>query len=111
MTIQVELKAETAAKLQAIAASLQLSLDGYLEKVTELFPLPKTVVANGQAHVPETETRQLTPYELAADVIGSSDSSVVNPASPPIHTAFGQHLLEEHQQHLEQLRGTSRSHY
>ena len=107
MTVQVEIKAETAAKLQAIAASLQLSLDGYLEKVTELMSLPQTLEVNGQApgtNPPSLETPQLTPYELAADLIGSVDSSVPDPASPPIHTAFGQHLLEEHQHHLEKLR-------
>jgi hypothetical protein len=59
------------------------------------------------AAVAEVETRKLTPYELVADLIGSVDSSALGPASPPIETAFGQHLLEEHQQQLEKLRGTS----
>ena len=96
MTVQVEIKSETAAKLQAIAASLQLSLDGYLERFTELVPLPEMYATNGQAPAP-----QLTPYVLAAEFIGSVDSSVPDPASPPIHTAFGQHLLEEHQNQSE----------
>ncbi len=99
MTVQVEIKAETAAKLQAIAASLRLSLDGYLERFTELVPLPELPATNGQAPAP-----QLTPYELAAEFIGSVDSSAPDPASPPIHTAFGQHLREEHQRQWEKLR-------
>ena len=70
MTVQVEIKSETAAKLQAIAASLQLSLDGYLEKVTELVYLP--LEANG--HAPgmspsNLETPQLTPSELAETLL------------------------------------------
>ena len=107
MTTQVEIKSETAAKLQAIAASLQLSLDGYLEKFTELVSLPQPLEVNGHApgmSPPNLETPQLTPYELAADLIGSVDSSVPDPDSPPIHTDFGQHLLEEHQKQLEKLR-------
>lgn len=59
------------------------------------------------AAVAEVGARTLTPYELVADLIGSVDSSVPDPASPPIQTAFGQHLLEKHQQQLEKLRGTS----
>ncbi len=67
MTTQVEIKSETAAKLQAIAASLQLSLDGYLEKVTEHVSLPQPLEVNG--HAPglspsHLKTPQPTPYEL-----------------------------------------------
>lgn len=98
MTVQVEIKSETAAKLQAIAAALQLSLDGYLEKVAELVPLPVTPETNGQPAAAKT------PFELGQAFIGAIDSSVPDPDSPPIHTAFGQHLLEEHRKQLEKFR-------
>ena len=90
MTTQVEIKSETAAKLQAIAASLQLSLDGYLERFTELVPLPEMYATNGQAPAP-----QLTPYELAAEFIGSVDSSVPDPAARPHDTLMGRMVAEK----------------
>jgi len=40
MTVAVEVSPATAAKLQAIAAALHLSVDEYLGKVTEIVPLP-----------------------------------------------------------------------
>ena len=36
MTVQIEVREETATRLQAVAASLKLSLDGYLTKVAAL---------------------------------------------------------------------------
>ncbi|MFN0112493.1 MAG: hypothetical protein ACKVZH_26845 [Blastocatellia bacterium] len=42
-----------------------------------------------------------TPFELSSDLIGSIDSSVPDPTSPPKHTAFGQHLLEKHRKQSE----------
>ena len=36
MTVQIEVREETAAKLQAIAAQFKLSLDEYLSKVADL---------------------------------------------------------------------------
>ena len=94
MTVQVEIKAETAAKLQAIAASLQLSLDGYLEKVAELVPLPETL-ALPETNGPPAATK--TPYELAKDFIGAIDSSVPDPdpAARPHDTLLGRLVAEK----------------
>ncbi len=88
MAVQVEIKAETAAKLQAIAASLRLSLDGYLEKVAELVPLPET---NGQPAASKT------PYELGQAFIGATDSSVLDPdpAARPHDTLLGRMVAEK----------------
>ncbi len=48
---------------------------------------------------------QLTPYQMATakGLLGAVDSSVLNPDSPPIHTEFGQYLLEEYEKQLEEL--------
>ncbi len=91
MTVQVELKSETAAKLQAIAAALQLSLDGYLEKVTELIPLPVPLETNGQPAAAKT------PFELAQAFIGAIDSSVpdADPAAQPHDTVMGRLVAEK----------------
>jgi len=70
MTVQVEIKSETAAKLQAIAAALQLSLDGYLEKVAELVPLPEVTTTDGQAAV-MTEARSGQRGAAAGAVLGA----------------------------------------
>ena len=43
MTVQIEVREETAARLQAIAAQLKLSLDEYLSRVADLVvPAPET---------------------------------------------------------------------
>lgn len=91
MTVQVEISAETAAKLQAIAAALQLSVDGYLEKVTELVPLPAPPAANGQPGVGKT------PFELGQAFIGAIDSSVPDPdpAAQPHDTVMGRLVAEK----------------
>ena len=93
MTVQIEVKAKTAAKLQAIAQALQLSIDGYLEKVTELVPLPETIETNGQA--PATEAK--TPFELGQAFIGAIDSSVPDPdpAARPHDTLLGRMVAEK----------------
>ena len=93
MTVQVEISAQTAAKLQAIAAALQLSLEGYLEKVTELVPLPETLALNGQA--PTTAAK--TPFELGQAFIGAIDSSVPDPhpAAQPHDTVIGRLVAEK----------------
>lgn len=76
MTAQIEVREETAAKLQGIAYALQLSLDEYLSRITDLVALPQT---NGQE-----PAAGLTPFELVEDLIGSTDSSLPDdPASPP----------------------------
>ena len=91
MIVQIEVKAETAAKLQAIAQALQLSLDEYLGKVMGLIPWPTTPVPNGQPAA--TETR--TPFELAQDLIGALDSSVPDPAAHPHDTLMGRLVAEK----------------
>lgn len=44
------------------------------------------------------------PYELAKEFIGAINSNMPDPSSPPIHTAFGQHLLEEHRRQVSKLK-------
>jgi hypothetical protein len=39
MTVQIEVREETAMRLQAIADALQLSLDDYLARIAALVPL------------------------------------------------------------------------
>jgi hypothetical protein len=76
MTVQIEVREETAAKLQSIANALQLSLDEYLSRIADLVSISQT---NGQE-----KTEVLTPFELVEDLIGSVDSSLPNdPAAPP----------------------------
>ncbi len=76
MTAQIEVREETALKLHARAAALQLSLDEYLSNIADLAALPRT---NGQE-----QAAGLTPFELVEDLIGSVDSSLPDdPASPP----------------------------
>jgi len=69
MTVQIEIREETAAKLQAVAAALELSLEEYLERIAALFP---ALPINGAAKV----QRVSTPYDLAK---GSLDNSVYDP--------------------------------
>jgi hypothetical protein len=63
-------------------------LDAYLEKVTELVPLPET---NGQPAATKT------PYELAKDFIGAIDSSAPDPdpAAQPHDTLLGRLVAEK----------------
>ena len=53
MTVTVEVNPATAAKLQAIAAALHLSVDEYLGKVTEIVPLS---AAAGQGAAKQAKT-------------------------------------------------------
>jgi hypothetical protein len=53
MTVAVEVSPATAAKLQAIAAALHLSVDEYLGKVTEIVPLSAAI---GQAGATQAKT-------------------------------------------------------
>lgn len=77
MTTKIEVREETAVKLQSLADGLQLSLDEYLARIAGLFAFPQT---NGHAKVVEEKT----PIELVEDLIGSVDSSLpVDPNSPP----------------------------
>lgn len=98
MTVQIEIREETAAKLQAVAAALELSLEEYLERIAALFP---ALPINGAAKV----QRGPTPYELAKDLIGSIDSSIPDddPDSQPEYTEFGAHLLQEYRKQVEKL--------
>ncbi len=91
MTVQIEVKAETAAQLQAIAQALQLSLDEYLGKVIGLVSWSATPAPNEQSAA--TETR--TPFELAQDSIGAIDSSVPDPAARPHDTLMGRLVAEK----------------
>lgn len=54
---------------------------------------------------PQKEEVALTPYQIAKakGLLGAVKSGQGNPASPPLQTDFGQHLLEEYQKQLEEL--------
>ena len=55
MTVQIEVREETAIRLQAIAQSLRLSLDDYLAKVAETVSVPEP---NGETSKPEAPQPQ-----------------------------------------------------
>src|SRR5262245_58339859 len=82
MTVQIEIKEETAAKLQAVAASLELSLEEYLERIAALFPV---LPANGAAQVQEGPV----PYELVENLIGVFDSTTPYERPKREKDAFG----------------------
>lgn len=87
MTVQIEVKEETAAKFRAIAEALKLPLEEYLAKVADLFPSPQQ---NGSQ-----EERPLA--ELLEGLTGVFDSSVPDssPSTQPRRTPFGQSLAEK----------------
>ncbi len=97
-TVTIELDQATATILKAKAAIQGLSLDALLRHFAE--GVNGTVTPTS-----ESETPQLTPYELAKDLIDSIDSSVPDHNSPPIYSDFGQHLLEEYTEQVEKLNG------
>jgi hypothetical protein len=66
MTVQIEVKEETAIRLQAIAQALRLSLDDYLAKVAEIVSVPQP---NGGAIQPEVPQPQ---NEAMLDVLARS---------------------------------------
>lgn len=88
--------------LEAKATAQGVSPDVFLRRLLER--------ENGTASSPpaihaEPATSPLTPYQIAKakGLLGAVDSSVPAPDSPPIHTEFGQHLLEEYEKQLEEL--------
>ena len=87
--------------LQAQANHQGVSIDALLRKFAE--------GGNGvikSAKIDIEPAKALTPYELIKDLLGSVDSSEPDADSMPIHTDFGQHLLEEYQQQLEDMNST-----
>lgn len=90
MTVQIEVREETATRLQAIADALQLSLDDYLARIAALVPIhPANEEQKAQ------EERPLA--ELLDGLVGVIDSSVPDPdpSAQPRHTLFGQLLVEK----------------
>ncbi len=85
MTIQIDVKPETATKFQAAAAALNLSVQEYLDRVA-------TLLYSGQ----NGDSQDKTPYELGKDFIGKIDSSSSDPSVKPHKTAFGELLLEKY---------------
>lgn len=53
MTVQIEVREETAMRLQAIADALQLSLDDYLARIAALVPLHPSNMANRELKAQE----------------------------------------------------------
>ena len=74
MTVAVEVSPATAAKLQAIAAALHLSIDEYLGKVTEIVPLSLPIQVTAGVNFDDEENQlveaglmQLPTAELTED--------------------------------------------
>jgi hypothetical protein len=90
MTVQIEVREETAMRLQAIADALQLSLDDYLARIAALVPLHAS-----NAEQKAQEERPLA--ELLEGLVGVLDSSArdPDPSAKPRHTLFGQLLIEQ----------------
>jgi hypothetical protein len=90
MTVKIEIREETAAKLQAIADALHLSLDDYLAGIAALVPLHQ---ANGEQRALEGHPLR----ELLDGLVGVIDSSVPDsdPSAQSRHTLFGQLLVEK----------------
>jgi hypothetical protein len=76
MTVAVEVSPATAAKLQAIAAALHLSVDEYLGKVTEIVPLSASA---GQDAAKQAET--------AGDVFDDEENKLVEAGLMRLPTA------------------------
>ena len=71
MTVQIDIWPETAAKFQAAATALNLSLQEYLERIAGNIVL----LSSGQDSQ-STGQQASTPYELGKAFIGKIDSSV-----------------------------------
>ena len=86
--------------LQAQASNQGLSLDALLRRIAEN---KNNEIA--LSYDTDLKVTPLTPYQIAKakGLLGAVDSSVSNLDSPPIHTEFGQHLLEEYTKQLEEL--------
>lgn len=89
MTVQIEVRPETAAKFQAMAAAQNLSIQEYLEKLVS--DLASAENGNGAE-----QQQEKSPYELGKDFIGSIDSSIIDPDAKPHKTAFGELLVEKY---------------
>jgi hypothetical protein len=88
MTVQIDVRPETAAKFQAAATALNLSLQEYLERLAVL------IYSERGGEIIQSQDK--TPYELGKDFIGKVDSSIFDLASKPHKTAFGELLLEKY---------------
>ena len=55
MTVQIEVREETATRLQAIAKALRLSLDDYLAKVAELVSVPQSTITTSATEEPDPQ--------------------------------------------------------
>ena len=93
MTTKIEVREETAVKLQMLADGLQISLDEYLARIAGLFALPQM---NGHGKVEEEKT----PFELVEDLIGSVDSSLPDdpnslPHRPPMYYLVAEKLKKQ----------------
>lgn len=102
-TLQEEIAPDTAQAIIALASARGQSVNDYLRKLLGLngerngdLSYDSTTQANVESDV--------TPYELIADLVGSVDSSIPDPDSPPRHTAFGQYLLEKHRKQAERFK-------
>ena len=88
MTVQIEVKPETAAKFRIAAAAMNLSIQEYLERVAAL------IYSGQDSEVDQSQGK--TPYELGKDFIGKIDSSIPDSSVKPHKTAFGELLLEKY---------------
>jgi hypothetical protein len=100
MTVQIDVRPETAAKFQAAATALNLSLQEYLDRIASEIVL----VSSGQDSQSNGQQAP-TPNELGKDFIGKIDSSVPDPFAKPHKTAFGELLVEKHRKQELRLPG------
>lgn len=101
-TLQEEIAPDTAQAIIALASAHGQSVNDYLRKLLGLNGEMNGGLNYGSKTQANVES-DVTPYELIADLVGSVDSSIPDPASPPRHTAFGQYLLEKHRRQAENL--------
>ncbi len=100
VTFQEQIAPDTAQAIVALASAHGQSVNDYLRKLLGL-----NGESNGELNYSnKTQANaesDVTPYALIADLVGSVDSSIPDPDSPPRHTAFGQYLLEKHRRQAE----------
>ena len=97
VTLQEQIAPDIAQAILALASASGQSVNDYLRNMIGLNAEKRAGLNPGNGN----EEKPLA--ELLEGLTGVVDSSIPDPASPPKHTAFGQHLLEKHRKHGENL--------